>query len=531
MSENQSLPVSSDASEQSASPRLESQAKGQSEGWQTVPMPGTVDSVQFSTGHILPERERELLSLIHDLNQCNDTLLSRVTQLEAALEAAQSSQQLSHQKSSLEGAQQQIAKLVGELDNAEQALSRQTLVNENLQTEVNNHQERISQLERECTIVAQQHLEEVQARAKAEAASRDLRSRLQRQQRYTMQFKAALEKSLTVTAKPTNTAAIQPVASNDPAAVTMPKAQRIMPWVSNNASPFAGIDPHLESLIRGVGKSGNQANSQASQPDTSSEQKAKPESNLETGAANNRTTTSANEPTAEVIVEANTDFGAKTKLWKDIERVISHSTAEDGSDKDAAAKNKDVKIEETKIEETKIENVEAKASNKASSNARSHSQEDTSKNVVDKVTPVSSKEPQVQPKGNTQKLEVELEKSASDKDSLEKVSLEKDDLIHQIERSFAATSRSVQEETVAFTEPSPWGAPLAEKSSDKKLEKVAAGLSSNDLGENYLPVFDSKVDAAISPLVKPLKPQKKSSSLSDIELPTFQNAKVASFRS
>ena len=521
MSENQSFPASSDVSEQLLS--------SQTDKWETAPIPGTVDSAgpvgdpqgSADTG-LAANRETELLSLIHDLNQCNDVLLARVTQLESALENSQASHQ-SMQETSTRNAQQQVARLVGELDNAEQALSRQILVNENLQTEISNQQERISQLERECTVVAQQHLEEVQARAKAESTSKDLRSRLQRQQRYTMQFKAALEKSLTVTAKPSNTTAVQPVSFKDSAAVTMPKAQRIMPWVSDNSSPFAGIDPHLESLIRGVGKS----NARVSALQAVSEEMA--------ATAKNATTevSQTEDETAESAAERGDRPDAKDQLWQDIERVMSHAEGEDSTtDKqpDADDNAEEAVSKQVKAEPTEMGAIDAEI-------VRSQNDLDTQSLDAQSSDPQLKEQPPVPVSdGSLTDSKPEDEKSASKSNSLDK-----DDLIHQIERSFAATSRQPSEEPVAFTEPSPWGVSPSEKQSDRKLERIAAGIEGRQASnskDSYLPMVDSQINSAVSPLVKPLRvstrkaapAQSRSSSLSDIELPTFQNAKVASFR-
>lgn len=229
----------------------------------SAPLHGTPEPAAGQT----PGREAELLSLVRDLNECNDVLLGRVTQLEAALETAQTAlqseierAQQSHNAAGVQqnqvtrAAQHQIAQLVSELDTAEQALKRQQRLNETLQTELSVSQDRIAQLERECALVQQQHGEQSQTLIHAEAACRDLRSRLQRQQRYTLQFKVALEKSLNASSQRSllgeETATVEPAVTG-PAPVTMPKAQRIQPWALDSA-PFEPVDSHLESLIRGL---------------------------------------------------------------------------------------------------------------------------------------------------------------------------------------------------------------------------------------------------------------------------------------
>ncbi len=318
----------------SSNPQLDSE-----EGWESVNLPGTLNVVipaategpEGSEGiltqpsaaahevsqevSLSAQREDELLTLIHDLNECNDVLLSRISQLESALETSQtvletevekakfaqnrllqqvsaeqvSAQQLSHT------AQQQVAQLVDQLDRAEQLLSRQTLINENLQTELNNAQERIVQLEKESALTLQQHAEAAEAQRNAEAISRDLRSRLQRQQRYTLQFKAALEKSLTVSARPAiaqanpaGAARFSASAASEP--VPMPKAQRIMPWALGATTAFTGIDPHLETLIRGIEQPADQSHNSANIP-------------VHISAAMN-------------------ELDAEAKLWQDLERVM-----------------------------------------------------------------------------------------------------------------------------------------------------------------------------------------------------------------
>lgn len=317
--------------------------------WDVVDnLPGTVPTLEApATGRSMDapvsatpsERETELLTLIHDLNECNDVLLARVSQLESALEKSQQifrsetekvaeqarlaqdkmAQQASEQQASAQqasqNAQQQIAKVIDQLETAEQALQRQQLVNETLQAELTNAQERITQLEHEGALTAQQHAAEAQARVQAETANRDLRSRLQRQQRYTLQFKAALEKSLTVTAKPTSLSSPstvgQPTSFQDTSSVSMPKAQRIIPWAeAGTASPFEGIDPHLENLIRS-----------AAQPTRESD--LRPTTSAQADAVHNEPDSQSPLPS---VSEPIADPEAEAKLWQDLERVMDNAT-------------------------------------------------------------------------------------------------------------------------------------------------------------------------------------------------------------
>ncbi len=482
-------------------------------------------------------RETELLALIHDLNECNDALLSRVTQLEETLEQTQAaskaeiekaqaatrtiqermSKQMSAEHASVQqvsqNAQQQVAKVVTQLETTEQALSRQQLINENLQTELDNSLERITQLERDCALNAQAHAEEAKARVKAETTSRDLKARLQRQQRYTLQFKAALEKSLTVSSRTEGSSikadVTQPVPFKDTASVVMPKAQRIMPWASApSSSPFQGIDPHLETLIRSVGRPNEPAG------------------------------VSAKAEVSETVVSKPVATEAEAKLWQDIERVMSTAAA----DKPAAAVGEETVAGEGKLEGAIASEVKiidsVQAVEKSTAIAAVETVVVSSESVVE--TP-ESKETEIpklnwQTKGKAAEVDA-LKANTSEMLSSEDPSIETATSPQvephitpiDVEKSFAAATRQRLETEVAFTEPSPWGKPLPQPVETIPAAAQAAMSQALD-SYDYLPATESTTDSTIAPVVKPLRPQKKIGSLASIELPRFPNAKVGSFK-
>ncbi len=434
-------------------------------------------------------RETELLALIHDLNECNDALLSRVSQLEKDVEKAQAmsqseleraqaavqaiqarmSERISAEHASIQqvsqNAQQQVAKVVTQLETTEQALSRQQLINENLQTELDNSQERIAQLERDCALSAQKHAEEAKARVKAETTSRDLKTRLQRQQRYTLQFKAALEKSLTVSSRTASESTIakttRPISFKDTASVVMPRAQRIMPWASaTSVSPFQGIDPHLETLIRSVG-----------QP---SEPKIAP-------------------PIAEIaeIAEAtvNEPMAPKAKEMpaETIEVAIEKAIETSGPNMVQAPKlNWQTASKAAGTSSLETENLEAETLREPSSELPTEPQ------------PESRPESQITP--------------------------------IDVEKSFAAATRERLETAANFTEPSPWGKPLPQPGEEVLPAVAQAGIAQSHSHYDYLPATEGTTDSTVAPVVNPLRTQKRIGSLASVELPTFPNAKVGSFR-
>ncbi|NJR64318.1 MAG: hypothetical protein HC772_01675 [Leptolyngbyaceae cyanobacterium CRU_2_3] len=193
----------------------------------------------------------DLISLIQELNQCNSILLDRVSQLEEALETSQIALQAEVGRSQdyqlisqtplpldpctfspneMASAQEQMISLFNQLEFAHQANQRQQILIETLTGQLESSQERAAELEREAALIQQRYNEQVQFLSQSETTNRDLQARLHRQQRYTLQFKAALEKCLEV---PTPQYNLGPEASA--AAGENPfllKTQRIQPWSS-----------------------------------------------------------------------------------------------------------------------------------------------------------------------------------------------------------------------------------------------------------------------------------------------------------
>lgn len=199
----------------------------------------------------------DLLALVQELNQCNDDLINRVAQLEAALDSCQSALQVEITRSQeqetllvqstqdLSTAQEQVTYLFNELEFANQAAQRQQILIETLTGQLENSQERVAQLERECALTQQRHNEQSHMLLQTENTCRDLQTRLQRQQRYTLQFKAALEKCLEVPPPhyesshdtSSNSTATPPPPNLNPTSSLLPKVNRIQPWSSQPGFP------------------------------------------------------------------------------------------------------------------------------------------------------------------------------------------------------------------------------------------------------------------------------------------------------
>ncbi|MEM9905206.1 MAG: hypothetical protein AAF921_09320 [Cyanobacteria bacterium P01_D01_bin.44] len=288
---------------------------------------------------ISPEREAELVTLIRDLNECNDVLLAKVSQLEDALDRSQSALQseIERSQNNPNGADKSgeprvsdrhIAQLVTELEYSNQALKRHQLLNETLQTELTSAQERVDQLEHDYAFTQQQYADQAQALLQSETACRDLRSRLQRQQRYTMQFKAALEKCLNVSANTHTVPADFVTAGQDMPLVSMPKAQHIQPWVSESGD-YQKLDPQLESLIRGS-KAVNKVDDDATaQPVGGFDISTQPMHSAPAG-----------------------DPAAEAQLWHDLARMIENPTSPlDDADEDFEGADDDLPLTEAAFAE------------------------------------------------------------------------------------------------------------------------------------------------------------------------------------
>lgn len=215
-------------------------------------------------------RTEDLIQLIQDLNQCNDALLLRVSDLEESLERSQAALQAEVERNQTQGSPlpdralmpPQIAQLLSELDVANDGLRRATIHNETLQTELESSQQRVAQLERECTLLQQRFSEKNTALQQAEDSCRDLKARLHRQQRYTLQFKTALEKCLkanhgqpipavaSAMASPTAFEDSQPATLSKAQPVAMPKAQQIQPWAASSTA--ADQTDALTTLLQGL---------------------------------------------------------------------------------------------------------------------------------------------------------------------------------------------------------------------------------------------------------------------------------------
>jgi hypothetical protein len=151
---------------------------------------------------------QQLLVLNHELRTANSDLYNRVEELTSKLSDSEKSVQLQQkrykvtesmlkeQTQELCAAQEQVRSLYQQLENSLQNIQRQEALIETYKAQLEFSQQRLAQLERECALLQTNHNEQSQHLFQSENTCRELRTRLMRQQRQTLQFKAALEKCL-----------------------------------------------------------------------------------------------------------------------------------------------------------------------------------------------------------------------------------------------------------------------------------------------------------------------------------------------
>lgn len=157
---------------------------------------------------LIDDEFNKLLELNQELCLANTNLYDQVEVLKGDLSESEKALQWQKKRSSvaesmleqqtqeLSAAGEQINSLFQQLETAVQTVQRQESLIENYKSQLEISQQRLAQLERECAKVQTSYNEQSHQILQSDTTCRELRSRLMRQQRQTLQFKAALEKCL-----------------------------------------------------------------------------------------------------------------------------------------------------------------------------------------------------------------------------------------------------------------------------------------------------------------------------------------------
>ena len=170
--------------------------------------PAVVDEANWSEMATSPltTAEEEIgednpLRVIQILHDCNRDLINRVAELEEELDdSRQQSQEqqteVLQRTQELVATQEQVKRLFKKLEIANQVIRQQQVLVETITQQWETTQTRLAQMERDCTLTQQRYNEQFHESVQLQNTCRELRSRLHRQQRQTLQFKAALERYL-----------------------------------------------------------------------------------------------------------------------------------------------------------------------------------------------------------------------------------------------------------------------------------------------------------------------------------------------
>ncbi len=187
------------------------------------------DDMAHASREELLTQNRELMGWV---NQLEHALAECQTDFKAHLVQFQNQEDLLEARSAeLLAVQSQNASFNRDVEAAQKSGQRQRILIETITAQLEASQERIAQMERECTLSQRRCADQAQQLLQAESLCRDLKSRLNRQQRHTLQFKAALEKSLEVAVSPTNfdlpDLDVEPM---DQADDFFPRPKPVKPW-------------------------------------------------------------------------------------------------------------------------------------------------------------------------------------------------------------------------------------------------------------------------------------------------------------
>ncbi|MDY7013623.1 MAG: hypothetical protein SVX43_08450 [Cyanobacteriota bacterium] len=202
-------------------------------------------------------READWFSLARKLRQRNRDLLKKVASLEQSLAETQealqneiarsrSSETLNAQQAKeLQAARAKIGSLYRDLEASNQTLQQHRTSVEGVSDQLDEAVERVAQLERECTVLQQRYDEQSQQLEAARHKTGELSARLERQQRRTLQFKAALDRCLEEGAGESRQErdripALFSEAESQPeedSGITAARAQPIQPWSRQDVQP------------------------------------------------------------------------------------------------------------------------------------------------------------------------------------------------------------------------------------------------------------------------------------------------------
>lgn len=145
------------------------------------------------------------MTIAHKLRQHNRDLIKKIVQKEQALSESHHQLQtqvgrsrsadilIAQQAEELKSYQERLNQQLEELELSHQTVQQQQSYAEELAKQLISTQERVAQLERECVLLQEDYDQQLCKLQESKQQTKELESRLRRQQRFTLEYKAALE--------------------------------------------------------------------------------------------------------------------------------------------------------------------------------------------------------------------------------------------------------------------------------------------------------------------------------------------------
>ena len=155
--------------------------------------------------HKLREHNRKLLKKVFQLEQEVAETNNRIK--EHKIRSQSTDMLIAQQAEEINHNQEEIAHVIQELENSQQEIHSQKVMVDGLNKQLEKANEKFAQLERECALLQEKYNQQTHDLLLKNQQVQELSARLNRQQRYTLQYKAALDKYLDVTSSshPTET--------------------------------------------------------------------------------------------------------------------------------------------------------------------------------------------------------------------------------------------------------------------------------------------------------------------------------------
>lgn len=172
-------------------------------------------------------------NVAQSLRQQNQNLHKTIIQLEQSLCDAQQNLQIqtkrvrnaqtliNQQTEELNQTPEKVERLVSELESSQQTIQHQQSVINHLSAQLEKTQGQLAYLERECALLQEDKTGKTHQLLTAEKHMQELQSRLHRQQRYTLQYKSALEQF-----------SQSEISSSSKVIPLVPKTASIQPWTN-----------------------------------------------------------------------------------------------------------------------------------------------------------------------------------------------------------------------------------------------------------------------------------------------------------